>query len=271
LLIGLSVLLRGVATYLLPIFMLAFVPRRQWRQAGAMALVAILTVAPYSVYASKKFGGVVIADTTLGHNLWLSNNDFPLITWDHGLSQSTAEFRRITATGRPMCDIELPRTEWADCQRDTALGWIRDNPAEFLRRIPQREAFLFNPNSFLTRKVRAGRYKGLPGPVAEFLCLGTIAFSLLTVWGGSVGAFARGRSWLFPITLSIVLYHCAAVAVLLGTTRFRVPLDGLWLIWTAGFLAAPRSAIRGWRLAALLVTLALAIPLTLWYLPVGLK
>lgn len=271
LLIGLCVLLRGVATYLLPIFLLAYVARRQWRHAAATALIAVLTVAPYSLYASQKFGGPVVSDTTLGQNLWISNNDFGLLSWDYGLGQRQPEFEERIASGRPMCDQSMQPVPWAACQRDTALSWIQDNPGEFIARIPQRLAYLFNPNSFLTRHVRVGRYEGLPGPVAELLCLGTIGFSLLAVWGGSVGAFARGRSWLFPITLGVVLYHCAAVAALVGMTRFRVPLDGIWLIWAAGFLSAPRTPIRGWRLVAVVVTLALAIPLVLWYLPVGLS
>jgi len=266
-LIGLCVLTRGVATHLLPIFLIAYLSRRLWKHAAVTTLAAILCVAPYSLYASKKFGGPMVVDTTLGHNLWLSNNDFRLVTFDYGIGQTQVEFRRLIRTGRPICDRKMDPVPWSACQAATGKAWIRENPGPFLERVPQRLAQLFNPNSFVTRHVRE-LYKP-PEPIADAWCLAVILFSLATLVGGTVGAFQRGRGWLLWATLGIVLYHCAAVAVLFGTTRFRVPLDGLWLIWLAGFLSAPRTQLRGWRLAATVVTLALTIPLTLWYLRMG--
>lgn len=268
-LIALCVLTRGVATYLIPIFLIAYVARRQWKHATVTALAAMLCIAPYSLYASKKFGGPMLVDTTLGQNVWLSNNDFRLVTFDYGVGQGQAEYRRLLESGRPMCPTEMEPVPWGACQKATGMAWIRDNPDLFVARIPERLAYLFNPNSFVTRHARAV-YRP-PKPIADAWCIAVILFSLATVWGGTAGAFSRGRTWLFPVSLGIVLYHCAVVAVLFGSTRFRVPLDGLWLIWLAGFLAAPKTTLRGWRLAAVVAILALAIPLTLWYLPVGLK
>lgn len=275
--IALCVYFRGVGQYLLPVLAIGMAigrPPRFLSKIGVMALTAVLLVAPYSVYASKKFGGPMLTDMTFGANMWLGNNDFPPQTFDWGLNKSDEELKAYTdANGRPHCDRKgITAYEWDQCERDNGWAWIEANPGEFVRRIPLRMAQLFNPNSFLTRHVRKGLYPGLPPVLGEAMVLTTIGFSLLAVWGGTVGAFGRGRSWLLPTTLLVVLYHCGAHAVFVGLSRYRVPLDALWLIWAAGLLSDPRatlSGLVGWRRAAAVGLLVIAIPLCLWFLPLA--
>jgi hypothetical protein len=59
-----------------------------------------------------------------------------------------------------------------------------------------------------------------------------------------------------------------------GMTRFRLPLEALWTVWLAVFLADPRgtlAALRAtpWRLAGALVTVPPLAALLSWYLPTG--
>jgi 4-amino-4-deoxy-L-arabinose transferase-like glycosyltransferase len=277
-LLGLVMLVKGAATYMLPVLILGLVwgrlrQRSGWLSAGGLLLGAALVVAPYSAYASQKFGGFVLTERTLGHNLWVSYNDFPPNAFDWGVgvldAGRTLEEREL---GRPRCDLELPLVEWDRCETRAALGWIRAHPEELGRRLPLRLAQLFNPNSFLTRHVRTGRWEGLSPALGEGLLLGTIGFSFVAVFGGLAGLLGRGRGWL-PVTLAgLVAYHLAVSGLLTGLSRFRVPVDALLLLYAGALLADPRqtwAGLVGWRRwLALALGLAL-VPLMGWLLLPG--
>lgn len=250
LLVGFCVLFRGVATYMLPIFVVALLWERwrdaaAWRAGAACALAAVLTVAPYSVYASTKFGDLVVADRTLGQMMYLGNNNFPPITFDYG-NGALAEraYARATEGGRDACPRDGNPVQKDDCEAAAGVAWIREHPGAFLARVPVRVAQLLTPHSFLTRHLRWGRWHGLPAWVDEGLIAAVVGFSFATLVGGTLGWFTRGRGWYAAAAGLIVLYHVAAIAVLAGLSRYRVPLEPLWLVFAGGFFAEPRAAWR---------------------------
>ena len=282
LLVGLCVLFRGVATYMLPIFVLGLVwgrwrEARAWQAAGLCALAAAGTVAPYSAHASNRFEAFIISDRTLGQMMWMGNNEFPPMTFDYGnglLKQW--EFDEVSASGRPKCPMENPAHR-DTCEVENGKRWIAAHPAEFLARVPLRVAQMLNPHSFLTRHLRWGRWKGLPDALDEAMILGVVAASMLTMVGGTLGFFAkwgRGRdSWYPMVAGSILLYHVAAIAVTAGLSRYRLPLEPLWMVFSVGFLVAPGAALarigadRRWVVAAPVT--GLLVWLILWFLPTG--
>lgn len=280
LLVGACVLFRGVATYLLPIFVLVLLWERwrgsdAWRGAVACVVAAALAVAPYSVWATNRFGGLVISDRTLGQMMWLGNNDFPPMTFDWGNGTlSGDDYDAQVAKGRDHCRHLLQPVKQDDCEVERGKAWIRQHPGEFLARVPLRVAQLLNPHSLLTRHLRWGKWRGLPGWVDEALIAGVVGFSFVTVWGGTVGWLARGRGWYALGSGLIVLYHVAAIAVLAGLTRYRLPLEPLWAVWAGVLLAEPRASFvallqdRRRLLVAVPVLVALTV-LMLWFLPVG--
>lgn len=280
LVVGACVLFRGVATYMLPIFMVGLVwgrwrEGRAWRAAGLCALVAALTVAPYSVYASRKFDGLVISDRTVGQMMFLGNNDFPPITFDIGngaLAKRT--MKRLLDQGREECRKSGNPLRKDECETKHGVAWIREHPELFVGRMPLRVAQMVNPHSFLTRHLRWGRWRGLPDAVDEALIVSVVGLSFVTLLGGTIGWVARARSWYGVTSALIVAYHVAAISVLAGLTRYRVPLEPLWLVWAAGLLAAPRETFRAFfdgslrSVAGLAATIVL-LGLMLWFLPVG--
>lgn len=279
-LVGLCVLFRGVATYMLPVFVVGLLWARwretaAWKAALACVAACVLTVAPYSAYASARWGEFVVADRTMGQMMWLGNNDFPPITFDTGngaLAKRT--FDRITAQGRKPCAKTGNPVEKDDCEAAAGLAWIEAHPDLFVGRMPLRVAQLVNPHSFLTRHLRWGRWGGLPQAVDEVLVGAVVAFSFVTLVGGTVAWFTRARGWYAATSGLIVLYHVAAIAVLAGLTRYRVPLEPLWLVHAAALLAAPRDTWRRlWDGSAravigVAVTVVLIV-LMLWFLPAG--
>jgi hypothetical protein len=74
--------------------------------AGAVALgTRALVVAPYSLWASRRAGHLVVTDTNSGFNLWLGNDEYILPTCRRcgpsgSLSTTARAFRSPTADGR---------------------------------------------------------------------------------------------------------------------------------------------------------------------------
>jgi hypothetical protein len=280
LLVGLMVLFRGVAQYILPIFAVALLAGR-WRQPDARraavlcALTTVLTVVPYSAYATHKFGGFVLSDRTLGQMMWLGDNDFPPMTFDVGNGTlAKRAYNDAVDMGRPHCDFEKNPVVQDDCEVQNGKAWILANPGEFAARIPMRVAQLVNPHSFLTRHLRWGRWAGLPDWIDETLVLVIVELSFLTLVGGTIGLFALGRGWYALTTGLIVLYHVAAIAVLAGLSRYRMPLEPLWLVFASGLLAEPRAAFaalgaHSTRASVCIVVTLVLVSLMLWYLPSG--
>jgi 4-amino-4-deoxy-L-arabinose transferase-like glycosyltransferase len=273
LLVGLCVLFRGVAQYMLPIFMGVLVAARRLREAMIAAVCAALVVTPYSLHATKKFGGFVLSDRTLGQMMWLGNNEFSPVTfdWGNGLVLQS-QFDRVTATGRPHCQYDLEPTRQDTCEVERGVEWIKANPTEFVARMPLRVAQMLNPHTFLTRHLRMGKYKGLPQWLDEGLVVGTVGLSAFTLLGGAIGIVAWGRSWLGLTTALVVGYHVGAISLLAGLTRYRFPLEPLWLLFACAFVLSPRESLArlrgGWGLLAVVLTGGIAAEMV-WFLPTG--
>ncbi len=276
--VGCCMLFRGVATYMLPIFGVALVWGRlrraaAWGQVGVLFLVAALTVAPYSLYATKKFGDTIITDRTLGQMMWLGNNDFEPITFDWGNGTlSRRAWSRHTAVGREPCGSRKEALQRDDCQTEAGKQWIKDHPEEFVQRMPLRVAQLLNPHSFITRHLRWGDWRGLPWQVDELIILWNVAFSLLILLGGGLVLAARGKGARGILIAGLLLYHVAAISVLAGLTRYRAPLEPLLMLYAAQLISEPRAvlgSIRGWRVLLVGAVMVVMIPLVLWFLPTG--
>lgn len=277
-LLGVCVLFRGIATYMLPFFATGLLwgrlrQGRAWAQSAALALCAGLVVAPYSVYASQKFDALVVSDRTLGQMMYLGNNGFDPITFDFGNGTlSPRALDRHAAAGRPHCAPEDQTIERDDCERAAGAQWIRMFPAEFLARVPLRVAQMLTPHSLLTRHLRWGHWQGMPQPMKETLVIWGAVWSLGAVWLGAVGLAAWGGGATGATITGLLLYHVAAIAALAGLSRYRAPLEPLLMIFAAAVLVDASGTARrliGWRRAAMFAALLALVPLTLWFLPAG--
>jgi 4-amino-4-deoxy-L-arabinose transferase-like glycosyltransferase len=288
--LGCAVLFKGVATYMPPLFLLAAVypwhdpwSVKAWLQAtlgrathiAAFIVGLVLVVAPYSVYGSKRHGGFMVVDATVGHVLFLGNNDFPPLTFDYGNGMLTQPlFGKYLRAGRRPCARDVPPVKSSKCEVDATVAWAKANPGRFIERIPARLAQLFNPNSFLTRHVRWGYWTGFPWWAKELLSVLVIVSSIALTWGGAVAAWARARGPYAWMALGSVLYTIATTVVAYGMTRFRLPIEALMIPYLAIFIAQPRATLQALkdspsRLTGAMLTLPPLVALTLWYLPTG--
>ena len=283
-LVGFCVLFRGVATYMLPIFFCAFLWKSYrnslaWKQSGIVVLLCVSTVAPYSLYVSQKFDHFIVSDRTLGQMMWLGNNDFKPIAFDWGNGPlSGRAFKRHTKEGRKPCGSKKQPMERETCQTEAGKKWILDNSKEFVSRMPLRVAQLLNPHSFLTRHLRMGFWRGIPQWVDETIVLWNLFWNLLVLLGGSAFLALRGRGAGAILISGILLYHVAAISVLAGLTRYRVPLEPLLMIFLAGGLSLSKAdwgrEIRKigqdrWRFGMTIVLLLVIYPLVFWFFPAG--
>lgn len=258
--LGLTVLTRGVATYLAPIVVLGLVApvvlssdadawrtsvKALWRHAAAFAVALVVTVAPWSVHQSRTYGGLVISDATLGHVLHLGNDHYLPITFDYGIGQLTGiQYTNTLFSGRGDCPRRLGVLDHDRCEVQRAVAYIRDDPAEFVGKVPIRWAQLLNPHTFLTRHLRWDYWPGIPWGLKEALVVAQFLSSTIIIVGGTLAAWARAKGPWAVLTVGTVLYHLAVISALYGLSRFRLPLEPLWMCWLAVLLADPRGAAR---------------------------
>ena len=284
-LVALCVLMRGVALYIPPFFVLALVwptgtqdageaVRAQLRHVVAFATMLLLLIAPYSMHASQKHQGLVISDATIGNLMYLGNNDFEPLTFDYGNGVLQGKARSAhTGQGRRHCRSARPPA-WNQCEVRRGMDWIRGHPSAFVERMPLRVAQLVTPHSFLTRSLRGGKYRGLPWWLKESLIAGTAATTFVVLIGGLVGIVARGKGAYVWLCLGIVMYTVAASAALYGLSRFRIPLEPLWMVYAAAVIAHPGEILRAfrassWRLGLAVVSVPALVFHMLWFLPSG--
>lgn len=289
LMLGGAILFRGVATYLPPFWVLALLypdnplsldawtksARERWRAVAAFFVALVLVVSPYSIYGSSRYGGWMVTDATVGHVLYLGNNDFPPLTFDYGNGMLTQPlFGRYLSTGRAPCRRDVPPVRSSKCEVQKAVQWMREHPSTFVARVPLRLAQLLNPNSFLTRHVRWGYWPGFPWWAKESLAVGIVLLSVALSLLGTASAWARGRGPYAMMAIGTTLYTVFTIAIMYGMTRFRLPLEALWTVYLAIFLAEPRQTIAmlqgsSVRLMGAMLTLPPILALMCWYLPTG--
>ena len=76
------------------------------------------------------------------------------------------------------------------------------------------------------------------------------------------------------LAVGIVSYHVAAIALLAGLSRYRLPLEPLWMVFLALALASPRESYEALmgdprRLLPVMLVLPPLLMLMTWMLPYG--
>lgn len=273
--LGLCVLNRGIATWLGPLIALGLLlpetptagwaalrdaALARWRHAVAFLAAAFLTVAPYSVAASARWGGFVVSDATLGHVIALGNDDYAPVTFDYMIGQLTGRmYTRTLQHGRRDCPRTGGPITHDRCEVQRAVAWIGEHPQTFLGRVPMRLAQLLNPHSFLTRHLRWDFWPGIPWGLKEALVAFQAAWTWLIVVGGTVAGVARGRGPFGVVGLAILLYYTALISALYGLTRFRLPIEPIFMVWLAAALAEPSQALQALRAEPARLGLALVL------------
>ena len=79
--------------------------------------------------------------------------------------------------------------------------------------------------------------QGLPRWVDEGIIAVNVGWNLMVLWLGTLGLVLYGRGGRGLLISGIWLYHVAAISLLAGLTRYRVPLEPLLMIYAAWFVS----------------------------------
>jgi 4-amino-4-deoxy-L-arabinose transferase-like glycosyltransferase len=245
--------LSGLAMLLKPVFGLfsAVLAFWWWRRLGfgralRLSLVygaaAALTIAPWVVRNQVRYGPAVVLENQGPYNLWVGNDPRPS-PW---ILEEWAALPDPATRSR----VGMER----------GLAAIAQDPGRFLARSAVRAVNVWGLEFFVLRNAVLGAY----GDVSRASLLAAF-WTLQLGWVLMLLSAAAGlpRAWRAPALRPPLLYALAVtllVAAMVGSTRFRVPLE-IPLCVAAG-VGAPllvRGRLRGRELAAVGVAAALLL------------
>lgn len=283
LLFGLALLLKEAPIYLVPLLalLLAFAAGRLGeglRRATLFAGTVAVVLVPWGLRNREVYGRFVPAGASLGENVYNGLNA-AYRNFDMGPLETERERR-----GEPPIEVRdwfieiddskqweradevLHTIERSEENTRRGLAFARENPGWLVRSRIKKAADLVTPMSFYTRHLAIGHYdssvlgsslgRKLTG-VWAVLCSVSVLFLGLRGW---IGNLPRGRG---GSVLFLVIAYTVGTSLLVAMSRFRVPIEPLFIVFTAGALGRVREPIAGARRALLLV--AWAVLVFLWW------
>lgn len=133
-------------------------------------------------------------------------------------------------------------------REETAAGirFALDHPGFILRTRVKRVADYLSPTSFFIRHYALGKYEGVPAMdgVRRPLLVAAILLPLLVLAGSVPGFFRllrRGDGWILAL-LPAALFLSAGLLV--GASRFRMPVVPILILLASGALAGGGERLR---------------------------
>jgi 4-amino-4-deoxy-L-arabinose transferase-like glycosyltransferase len=288
-LLGLATLTRSLTLGFIPIVALWLLLRGRGqpgaaRWAGALLLaVSLLTIAPWTIYSSRMYGGLVLVDTSGAFNLLLGART----AYDGKRSDAQVRDVALGLLGQPTSApvaatcAPFPGALATQAARQAAmtregLCLIAARPAAFAQKSLAELIDLFQINYTGAERFTDGFSTGRLAPwylLALFLLDDTLYVAALPL--AVVGwALARTRQSAPLVALAGLwwCYNLAVAPLLFAINRFRLPLMPLVFIFAVVALVALAERLRGsppqprsplvWLagLLALLLSLAAATP-----------
>jgi hypothetical protein len=214
-----ATLVRPVMVFWLPAGVLFALGRKfDWRAVLGMVLGITIVMGAWSWRNYEQLDAFVPLTTAGGLTIALANNDIA------GAAQVREGIPPVAATGEVENDHALS---------EFAVGWIKNHPAEFAERVPERIVRTFDPVTRLNKGVFAP-----PGLrwVVRILWIGVLALV-----GLGLAQHHRGR-WLVPLSFAVLL--TVQVTVFGGGFRFLIPalpFLALWAVAGASWLLGHRA------------------------------
>jgi hypothetical protein len=111
----------------------------------------------------------------------------------------------------------------------------------FLAGVPKKLGALWNPTSFLHRRIAFGAMRGAPPGSRTALVLGllTTAFYVLTLALGSAGLVYSRPSELRTFTLLLLLVTLVVHGIFVGISRYRLPVMPFLFLFGAALALDP--------------------------------
>jgi 4-amino-4-deoxy-L-arabinose transferase-like glycosyltransferase len=271
-LLGLAILTKEAALPLPLIFGLIFMSSRsrgafglRTIRAALLVLSTVVVVLPWTLRNAEVYGRWVVGGSTLGQNMfWGVRARY--INFDY----TGSGMEKIVASEGPFRRWLLeppPDSAWRQSRAPNlidrsnenvqrGLGFARSFPGFYLRTRVKRLADWVTPLSFFDRHYRRRLYQGrldLIGVRRTLIGLSVLSTMLV------MAAALPGLFWVLPggthrVLLAIVFLVFLVPVAIIAMSRYRVPVEPLMLVLTAGFVASAGKwrNPRRWEWAAVI-------------------
>jgi len=274
LLLGLALLVKQSVAPLILVFTLVLIGlrmqgsfTRRLLRASVFLLSAVAVVLPWALRNQEVYGRVVYSGSTLGQNFFMGINgryhniDYPhVVNYDELYDEGDRTYRWLIRSDAP----EWQRSEAPNIidrsSENVRRAWeFAANHASFvLRSRIKRLADWVTPTSFFVRHFVLEMYRdqGVNAPgVRRLLIVASISATVLVLIGAIPGLFWALSDRMARIVICSTLIAFMAAIPLVAMSRYRLPVEPLLIVLTAGFLAGEnRGSWRRPKAAALVVT-----------------
>ena len=273
-LLGLALLVKQSVAPLILIFTLVLTGlriqgslTRRLLRASVFLLSAVVVVLPWALRNQEVYGRVVFSGSTLGQNLSMGINgryrniDYPdVVNYEELYNEGGRTYRWLIRSDAPEWQSSEAPNIIDRSSENVRRAWAfaADHPGFVLRSRIKRLADWATPTSFFVRHFVLEMYRdqgvNVPG-VRRLLIVASISTTVLVLIGAIPGLFWALSDRTARIVICSTLIAFMATIPLVAMSRYRLPVEPLLIVLTAGFLAGEnRGAWRRPRAVALVVT-----------------
>lgn len=240
--------------------------RAKGRPMSLFGIAMLLSLFPYTWSVYQRTGRFVLVDVSAARTLWHANR----LAYEPGYdwritAQRARDAERRYGTRQPSLQRETP--ESASAMMSQEIGFIRDNSALVLGRVPEKWAALFNPTNFLQRRIARGQVEGLSRESAMGRAVGVASAIIyaITMVLAVFGLWHARPSSLRGLTLASLAVYLAVFALMVSLSRYRLPLMPLLFFFAADAAMHSRRCFcpKSWRTWAAVACVALLV--VSWY------
>jgi 4-amino-4-deoxy-L-arabinose transferase-like glycosyltransferase len=250
-------------------------PARRLARAAILVLAALVVLTPWTLRCRTVYGRWIVGGATVGHNLHWGVNaryvNFDYTTSGHSRAHESRLHRSLVSllSSAQWPSADAPNViDRSRIEVGRAREFVAAHPGFYLRSRVKRLADWVTPLSFFDRHYRLNRYRGglNLGGVRHVLVGLSMAATMLALAGALPGLlWAISRPHHRLILAAILLTFLTSVLVV-SMSRYRVPVEPLMLVLTAGFLT-DRDRRPRWRSArSITVVAGWTLLVALWLL-----
>ena len=221
---GLSILVRAATLLFVPLSALWLIYKRRWITLAGMAIGLVLVLTPWTIRNIKFYGHFVLVASDGGVTFWTGNNKLATGEGDMAANPHLKLANQELRERHP----HLSEEQMEPIYYQESLGWIRENPGDFLWLMARKAFYVVVPIG-PSYKIHSARY----------FWASVLSYGLLLPLA-AVGAWRLGsrRSRLAGMWI-LAAAAVATCLVFFPQERFRIPvIDPALILLASGLWAS---------------------------------
>jgi tetratricopeptide (TPR) repeat protein len=235
-----------------------------WAPAAALLAGLAIVLVPVAARNYTVGGGFYLTTSQFGPNFYIGNNpesDGTYMSLRRGRGAPEYERQDAVALAERALGRTLTPAEVSGYWTDRALGFITEQPLEWIGLMLRKTALLFNTSEMLDTESQetyedASLILRVLAPVGHFgVLVPFAAIGLVAAWPD------RRRLW--PILAMLVAYAASVIAFYVFA-RYRFPMVPLLVLLAAVGVVALPGMVRAWPQRTRVVAVAALVLLVVW-------